>query len=64
MKEALCTLQGRTDLENMKEMPSLTILIYVWLKALSWNSMLKRKLFKLNIHTLGGAILEKNTAQN
>jgi len=26
MKEALCTLQGRTDLENMKEMPPWTIL--------------------------------------
>jgi hypothetical protein len=34
MKEALCILQGRTDLENRKEMPSLTILIYAWLKAL------------------------------
>lgn len=28
MTEALCTLQGRTDLENMKEMPPWTILIY------------------------------------
>jgi hypothetical protein len=64
MKEALCTHHGRTDLENVKEMPSLTIMIYAWLKALSWNSMLKRKLFKLNTNSLGGAILEKNTAQN
>jgi hypothetical protein len=37
MKEALCTIQGRTDLENMKEMPPWTILIYAWLKELSWN---------------------------
>ena len=61
-EEALCTLQGRTGLENIKEMPSLTILIYAWLKELLWNSMLMRKLFQLNTHSLDGAVFEKNNA--